>query len=75
MVAAYENDPLVYHAKLPAGIARGLIMVGETMPQRATALRAPLLVVHGGQDKIVPVEGSRHLVKRVAAHGHSLTRV
>ena len=49
MVDAYNDDPLVYHGKVPAGIARALLEVGETMPQRAPALTAPLLVVHGGR--------------------------
>jgi alpha-beta hydrolase superfamily lysophospholipase len=67
VVAAYIADPLVYHGKMPAGIARALIGVGETMPQRAGALTAPLLVVHGEQDKLIPVAGSRHLVECVGA--------
>jgi alpha-beta hydrolase superfamily lysophospholipase len=67
VVAAYENDPLVHHGKLPAGIARALIDVGETMPLRAAALTAPLLVVHGEADKLIPVEGSRHLMERVGS--------
>ena len=67
VVAAYEADPLVHHGKLPAGIAKALIGVGETMPQRASALRAPLLVVHGGQDKLIPVAGSERLVECVAS--------
>ena len=65
VVAAYEADPLVHHGKLPAGIAKALIGVGETMPQRAASLTAPLLVVHGGQDKLIPVEGSRRLLECV----------
>ena len=65
VVAAYEADPLVHHGKLPAGIAKALIGVGQTMPQRAAALTAPLLAVHGGQDKLVPVEGSRRLLESV----------
>jgi alpha-beta hydrolase superfamily lysophospholipase len=65
VVAAYEADPLVHHGKLPAGIAKALIGVGQTMPQRAASLTAPLLVVHGGQDKVVPVEGSRRLLESV----------
>src|SRR6201988_4671737 len=48
VVAAYEADPLVHHGKLPAGIARALIGVGETLPLGAAALTAPLLGVHGG---------------------------
>lgn len=65
VVAAYEADPLVHHGKLPAGIAKALLGVGETMPQRAAALTAPLLVVHGGQDKLIPLEGSRRLMESV----------
>jgi alpha-beta hydrolase superfamily lysophospholipase len=67
VVAAYEADPLVHHGKLPAGIAKALIGVGETMPQRAASLTAPLLVVHGGQDKLVSVDGSRRLVECVGS--------
>ena len=67
VVAAYNADPLVYHGKLPAGIARALLSVGETMPQRAAALTAPLLVVHGEQDKLIPADGSRRLLECVAS--------
>lgn len=65
VVAAYNADPLVYHGKVPAGVGKALIEVGETMPQRAAALTAPLLVVHGEDDKLVPVAGSRKLVECV----------
>jgi alpha-beta hydrolase superfamily lysophospholipase len=67
VVAAYEADPLVHHGKLPAGIAKALIGVGESMPRRASALTAPLLVVHGGQDKLIPVAGSERLVECVGS--------
>ncbi len=67
VVSAYENDPLVHHGKLPAGIARALIGVGETMPQHAAAITAPLLVVHGDQDKLIPVKGSKRLVECVGS--------
>ena len=67
VVTAYENDPLVHHGKLPAGVGRALITVGETMPQRAAAITAPLLVVHGDKDRLIPVEGSRQLVECVGS--------
>ncbi|MEB4209053.1 lysophospholipase [Mycobacterium sp. 94-17] len=67
VVAAYKNDPLVYHGKVPAGIGRALLQVGETMPQRAPALTAPLLVVHGEQDRLISVAGSRRLVECVGS--------
>ncbi len=67
VVAAYEADPMVHHGKLPAGIAKALIGVGETMPRRAAVLTAPLLVVHGGQDSLIPVAGSELLGDRVGS--------
>ena len=67
VVAAYIADPLVHHGKIPAGIARAFLGIAETMPQRAGALTAPLLVVHGEQDKLVPAAGSRHLVECVGS--------
>ena len=67
VVDAYNTDPLVYHGKVPGGIARVLMLVGETMPQRAASLAAPLLVVHGSDDHLIPVEGSRQLVAAVGS--------
>ena len=67
VVAAYLADPMVHHGRLPAGIAKALIAVGESMPQRASALEAPLLVVHGEQDKLIPVAGSHRLLSCVAS--------
>jgi len=67
VVNAYNTDPLVHHGKVPAGIARALLLVGETMPKRAAALNAPLLVVHGSEDRLIPVDGSRQLVDAVGS--------
>ncbi|HYB39039.1 MAG TPA: alpha/beta hydrolase [Mycobacterium sp.] len=67
VVDAYNTDPLVHHGKVPAGIARALLQVGETMPRRAAALTAPLLVVHGSEDRLIPVDGSRRLVECVGS--------
>lgn len=67
VVTAYKEDPLVYHGKVPAGVGRALLEVGETMPQRAPALTAPLLVVHGSDDRLIPVAGSHRLVECVGS--------
>jgi alpha-beta hydrolase superfamily lysophospholipase len=67
VVTAYNIDPMVHHGKVPAGIARALLLVGETMPQRAAALTAPLLVVHGSEDRLIEVEGSRRLMGAVGS--------
>ena len=67
VVAAYESDPLVHRGRLPAGVGRALVEIGETMPQRAGAITAPLLVVHGEDDRLIPVGGSRRLVECVGS--------
>ena len=73
VVNAYNTDPLVYHGKIPGGVARALLVVGETMPQRAPSLTAPLLVVHGSDDRLIPVEGSRRLIEAVGSRDVELT--
>ena len=62
VVADYESDPLVYRGKVPAGIGKALLIVGETMERKAPGITAPLLVVHGEDDQLIPVEDSRRLV-------------
>ncbi|BBZ24933.1 alpha/beta hydrolase [Mycolicibacter hiberniae] len=73
VVAAYDADPLVHHGRVPAGVARALIKVGETMPTRAQALTAPLLVVHGEDDGLVPAAGSRRLAEHAGSSDVQLT--
>lgn len=67
VVAAYRADPLVHQGKVPAGVARALLLVGETMPKRANGFTKPLLVVHGEQDRLIQASGSEHLVECVAS--------
>lgn len=67
VVETYNKDPLVYHGRVPTGIGRVLLQVGETMPRRAPALTAPLLVFHGSVDRLIPVDGSRRLIECVGS--------
>lgn len=67
VVAEYKADPLVHRGKVPAGIGKALLLVGETMPQRAAHITAPLLVVHGEADSLISADGSRELVKYVGS--------
>ncbi len=67
VVADYNADPLVWHGKVPAGVARALLLVGESMPQRASAISKPLLVVHGEVDRLIPAKGSTRMVDCVAS--------
>lgn len=67
VVAAYKADPLVYRGKVPAGIGKALLVVGERMHLLAPGITAPLLVVHGEDDRLVSAEGSRRLVEHVGS--------
>lgn len=67
VVADYKTDPLVYRGKLPAGIGKALLLVGETMERTAPTITAPLLVVHGEDDQLVSAEGSRLLVRCIGS--------
>ena len=67
VVAAYKADPLVYRGKVPAGIGKALLVVGEKMHVLAPGITAPLLVVHGEEDRLVSAEGSRRLVEHVGS--------
>jgi alpha-beta hydrolase superfamily lysophospholipase len=67
VVADYKADPLVYRGKIPAGIGKALLVVGQTKPALAAKITVPLLVVHGGQDRLVSATGSERLVACVAS--------
>jgi acylglycerol lipase len=65
VVKAYVDDPLVFHGKMPAGTAAAILKASKSFPARLPSLRAPLLVVHGSADQVVPVSAGR-LVDRLA---------
>jgi acylglycerol lipase len=59
VVAAYENDPLVFHGKMPAGTGAAMIAASKSFPERLASLTVPLLVVHGALDQLVSVESGK----------------
>lgn len=61
VVEAYRNDPLVFTGKISAGLGAALIGAMQTFPQRYDQLRLPILVLHGTDDQLADVAGSRAL--------------
>lgn len=62
VVADYAADPLVHHGGVPAGTGAELLgLEGRLMPAART-ITEPVLVVHGGEDLLADVDGSRALV-------------
>jgi alpha-beta hydrolase superfamily lysophospholipase len=64
VVAAYDSDPQVFHGKVPAGLAGGMLRVMDSFPWRLPELTMPLLVLHGSADKMTSPAGSDLVIER-----------
>jgi alpha-beta hydrolase superfamily lysophospholipase len=61
VVLDYQRDPLNHPGKLPARTLGEIMRAMDTIPRDAVALRVPLLLLHGGEDRLCPPEGSRQV--------------
>jgi alpha-beta hydrolase superfamily lysophospholipase len=61
VVKAYRDDPLVYNGKISAGVAAALLNSMDRFPARHGELALPLLVMHGTDDKLTEIGGTRAL--------------
>ena len=52
VVAAYDNDPLVFRGKLPARTAVEVLLTAATVRERLDRLTVPTLAMHGTADAI-----------------------
>jgi len=59
VVLDYQADPLNHPGKLPARTLGEIMRAMDAIPRDAVALRTPLLLLHGGEDRLCPPEGSR----------------
>ncbi|MEU7632712.1 lysophospholipase [Nocardia sp. NPDC049220] len=65
VIAAYDNDPLVYRGMLPARTGAEMLEATTTVKGRLAQLTAPLLVLHGTADTIA-APSSSDLIERGA---------
>lgn len=61
VVTAYQNDPLVHHGRPTLGLSVAVYGQFAVLPERARALRLPLLLQHGELDALTDPAGSRLL--------------
>ena len=59
VVRDYKSDPLNHPGKLPARTLGEIVRGMDFIQRDAVALRVPLLLLHGGEDRLCPPEGSR----------------
>jgi acylglycerol lipase len=67
VVAAYDADPQVFHGKVPAGLAGGMLGVMDSFPARLPEMAMPLLVLHGSADKMTSPAGSDLVMERAGS--------
>jgi len=72
VVKAYDEDPLVFRGALPAGIGGAMLRTMESFPSRLPALKLPLLVMSGTDDKIVKPEGAELVVRLAGSSDKTL---
>ena len=61
VVSAYRNDQLVYTGKISAGLGAALIGAMDRFPARYGDFTLPIVVMHGTDDQLASVAGSRAL--------------
>ncbi|MFW2336374.1 alpha/beta hydrolase [Ilumatobacter sp.] len=61
VVAAYQADPLVFTGKISAGLGAALLDAMDTFPARYASLSLPILLLHGSEDRLTNIEGTREL--------------
>jgi alpha-beta hydrolase superfamily lysophospholipase len=64
VVYAYENDPLG-HDHVSARMFNGIYQAGQWALEHASEFSLPLLLMHGGDDKLTSVEASREFADKI----------
>ena len=68
---AYEQDPLVHHRASMRWGTETLDAI-DRVRSRASDIRLPLLILHGGADRVNSVAGSRELLETVSSRDKQL---
>ena len=68
----YDNDPLVYRGRMPAGTLSAIIRASKVIDRNMESITLPLLILHGGADALVSPEGSEQLYERAGSQDKTL---
>jgi len=72
VVDRYRNDPLFFHGRFTARMAAEILRAMKKASQQAASLSVPLLILHGGQDRICSPAGSRAFFEKVSSADKTL---
>lgn len=72
VVTAYLADPLVYTGKMSARLAAEMFAAMAGVRAQAGSISLPLLLLHGGADRLAAPEGSQFLAEHVSSPDREL---
>lgn len=72
VVRAYEDDPLVYHGRMKAGLVAAMIRGVQRADDGAPGIALPILILHGSEDLLTSPAGSQRLYERIASTDKTL---
>lgn len=72
VVRDYIADPLVHHGKISVRKLLELFGAMDTVQSRAQELSLPILIMHGAEDAMADVEGSRFLHEHIGSQDKTL---
>jgi alpha-beta hydrolase superfamily lysophospholipase len=67
VVAAYVNDPLVYHGKTPARLGAELLSAMTRITEEASKITLPMIIVQGAADSLVEPSGAQMLYDKATS--------
>jgi acylglycerol lipase len=72
VVKDYDTDPLVYRGKVSARLANELLKAEEQVSEQAHLLTLPMLLIHGGADRLCLPQSSRILYQQLDSRDKTL---
>ena len=72
IVEEYEKDSLVYHGRVSARLSVEIHRAMEGVLARAESIKTPILILQGGDDRMVAPEGAQLLYDKAGASDKSL---
>ncbi len=72
IVYRYDNDPLVFRGRMPAGTLSAIIRAAKYIDGHMEEFQLPVLIIHGSEDALVEPIGSEELHERAGATDKTL---
>ena len=74
VVRDYDSDPLNHRGKLPARTVHELASTVARFPEDVARLRLPILLMHGTDDRLVPIAGTEMVDERCRSEDQTFIR-